>query len=211
MNVFGTTAIRRVTPVGHAEFLQTGGVLWVGGMAFAVTSAALRQRAAPSPVVSVSQVVAVVLLLLSVVAIEWGLLCLAAVLVRTRQRMTGALVYTVVVGIALAPLLGLGLYLLIPALAAIAGVGRLGAARVRFPTIAVFIGLVVAGFSLWPSTAGGVHVIVLAFMAGAVEGLAWFWFGRATRDVAVAQQVPSVRATFTTTGIPDRGGPTDGA
>ena len=178
----GTSIRRFCRRVPHGSILEVAGVAWIVGAAFVVASKLVREKTSlPSGAASTTQVIGVVALVLSVVGTVWGLAALARHLGRDDDWIGAVILWSVVAGFLLLPIL-VGGYLLIPGLVALIARGRLSHVDVRLPAAAVLAGLVTA--ALAAGWAGGIegplHLNILSFLGATAEGAALNWFGRTT-------------------------------
>jgi hypothetical protein len=147
---------------------------------FVVTSKLVREKTSlPSGAVSTTQVIGVAAFVLSVVGMVWGLAVLASLVGGDRDWIGAVILWSVVAGFVLLPIL-IGGYLLFPGLAALIVRGRLSGVDVRLPAAALSAGLVTAALAAgWPGgIAGPLHLNTLSFLGAAAEGAALVWFGR---------------------------------
>lgn len=170
----------------HSSILGAAGRAWVLAAAFLATSAFVRRETSlPSAFASTPQVMGVVALLGAVLGMVWGFASLAVLLSRHGDKFGALIFWSTALGIPLVVLYGLGLLLLLPALAALTARGRLRAIPVRRPAAALLAGLVTPAFTIgWPPGMDwAVLLYVASFLAGSVEGAALVWFARTTETL----------------------------
>jgi hypothetical protein len=171
--------------VPDRPILEIAGFAWILGAAFLVTSQLVRRKTSlPSGAASTTQVIGVVAFAVAVFGMVWGLAALARLLLRERDILGAVIVWSVVAGILLLPILIGGTWLL-PAVGTLVLRGRLSEANVRLPAVAMLAGLVTAGSGLGWSRGleGPVHLNIVLFLGVAAEGAALIWFARATEPL----------------------------
>lgn len=165
--------------------LEVAGGAWIVATFLVFVSQFVRRRTAlPSGVASTTQAIGVAALTLAALGTIWGFSKLARSLSRQGDFFGAVILWSVVAGILLLPVL-LGGFLLLPGLVALIVRGHLGRVGVRLPTAAVLAGLVTAGWVAgWPGgIEGPSHLNALVILGGAAEGAALIWFGRAIQSL----------------------------